>query len=77
MVKINPAITLLSELCNFRLPRIPSNPCGLIGMLNVNEGVMLVDSRLKILQKQSILQSQNARFIPAFLLSNARTGLLF
>ena len=45
------AITLLSELCNSRLPRVLNNPCGLIGMLNVDEGVVLVDNRLKILQR--------------------------
>ena len=49
MVKINPAIALLSELCNFRLPRVLNNPCGLIEMLSVNEGVVLVDNILKIL----------------------------
>jgi len=55
MVKINPTIALLSELYNFRLPRVLSNPCGSIGMLNVNEGVVLVDNRSKILQRQSVL----------------------
>ena len=45
-------------------------------MLNVDEGVVFIDNRLKILQKQSVLQIQNARFIPAFLLSNARTAFL-
>jgi len=77
MVKINPAITLLSELCNFRLPRIPSNPCGLIGMLIVDESVALVDNRLKILQRQSVLQILKARSTPAFLSSDARTTFLF
>ena len=42
MVKINLAIILLSKLCNFRLPRVLNNPCGLIRMLNVDEGAMLV-----------------------------------
>ena len=46
-------------------------------MLNVDKGVMLVDNRLRILQKQSALQIQNKRLIPTFLSSNARTVLLF
>ena len=37
-VKINSAVLPLSNLCNFRLLRVPNNPCGLTGMLNVNEG---------------------------------------
>jgi len=56
MVKINPTITLLSELCNSILLRVLDNPCGLIRMLNVNEGVVLVHNRLKILQGQSVMQ---------------------
>ena len=77
MVKINPFITLLSELSNSRMLRILNKSCGLIRMLNVDKGVMLVDNRLKILQRQSILQIQSARFIPVFLSSNVRTTLLF
>ena len=77
LVKIIPAITLLFELYNSRLPRALNNPCGLIKMLNVNEVVMLVDNKLKILQRQSILEIQNMWFIPAFLLRNIRTTLLF
>ena len=38
------AITLLSTLCNFRLPRVPNNPCDSTGMLNVDEGIVLVDN---------------------------------
>ena len=49
MVKINPAITLLSKLCNSRVSRIPSYPCSLIEMLNIDEGIVLVDNKLKIL----------------------------
>ena len=49
MVKIHSAILLLSELCNFRLPRVPNNPCNSIGMLNVDEGIVLVDNGSKIL----------------------------
>jgi len=40
-------------------------------MLNVDEGVGHVDNKSKILQRQFVLQIQNARFIPAFLLGNA------
>ena len=67
------AILLLSQLCNFRLPGVSNNQCGLTGMLNSNEDAALVDNSSKMLQKQSVMQTQNARFIPAFLLSNART----
>ena len=77
MVKINPAITLLFELCNFMLPRVLNNPYRSTGMLNIDEGIVLVDNRLKILRRQSVLQIQNARFIPAFLSSNVRIALLF
>jgi len=49
-VKINTTILLLYKLNNFRLSGVPNNPCGLTGMLNVNEGVVLIDNRLKILQ---------------------------
>jgi len=75
IVNINYVILLLSKLCNFRLLGVPNNPCGLTGMLNVDEGVVLVDSILKILQ--AVLQIQNARFIHAFLLSSVRTAFLF
>ena len=44
-----PTITLLSELYNSRLSGVLDNPCGLIRMLNIDEGVVLVDNRLKIL----------------------------
>jgi len=77
MVKINLAITLLSKLYNFRLLRVFHNPYDSTEILNVDEGVVLVDNRLKILQRQSVLQIQNARFILKFLSSNARTVLLF
>jgi len=76
MVKINPTITLLSEIYNSRLPRVHYNFCESTGMLNVDEGIMLIDNRLKILQRQSA-QIQNARFIAAFLSSSTRTALLF
>jgi len=56
MVMINLTINLFSELCNFRLPRVPNNPCDSIEMLNVNEGVTLIDNRSKTLQTQSVLQ---------------------
>jgi len=49
MVKINSAISLLSELCNFMLLRVPNNTYDSTGMLNIDEGVVLVDNRLKIL----------------------------
>ena len=71
MVKIHSAIPLLFELCNFRLTRVFNNPCDSTGMLNVDEGVVLVDNKSKI------LQIQNVRFIPAFFSSNARTAFLF
>jgi len=77
MVKINPAITLLFELCNFMLPRVLNNPYRSTGMLNIDEGIVLVDNRLKILRRQSVLRIQNARFIPAFLSRNVRIALLF
>ena len=48
-VKTNAAI--LSKFYNFRLLGVPNNPCGIIGMLNVNEGAAHVDNRLKILQR--------------------------
>ena len=76
MVKINSSVPLLSKLCNFRLLGVSNNPCSLTKMLNVDKGVMLVNNRLRILQKQTALQIQNARFIPAFLLNNVRTALL-
>ena len=65
-VKIN-SVVLLSKLCNSRLSGVSNNPCGLTGMMNVDEGDALIDNSMKILQKQSVLQIQNARFIPAFL----------
>ena len=51
IVKINSTISLLSELCNYRLPKVPNSPCDSIGILNVNGGVILVDNRSRILQK--------------------------
>jgi len=51
----NPAITLLFELCNSRLLSVPNNPCDSIGMLYVDEGIVLVDNRSKTLQTQSVL----------------------
>ena len=76
MMKINSVILLLSKLCNFRLLGVPNNPCGLTGMLNINDGATLIDNSLKILQKQSVLQIKNTSFILAFLLSNARPTFL-
>ena len=49
MVKINSAISLLSELCNFRLPMVSNNPCDSTRMLNVDEGVVPVEISSKIL----------------------------
>ena len=77
MAKINSTISLLSNLYYSRFSRVLNNPDNSIGMLNVNEGVVLVDNRSKILQKQTVLQIQNARFVPAFLSSNTRTVFLF
>ena len=77
MVKINSVISLFSKLCNFKLSGVSINSYSLTGMLNVDEGTMHVDKRLKILQRQSILRIQNIRFIPVFLLSNTRTEFLF
>jgi len=74
VVKINLAIALLSEICNFRFLRVPNNPSDSTGMLNVDEGVMHVDNGSKILQRQSVLQIKNARFIPAFLPGNVRSA---
>jgi len=76
-VKINSDIHLFSKLCNSRLSGVLNNFYDSTGMLKVDEGVGLVDNRLKILQKQYVLQIQNVRFIPAFLLSNTRTAFLF
>ena len=77
MVKTNSAVLLLSKLCNSRLSWVPNNLYGLSEMLNVDEGAAHVDNRLRKLQRQSVLQIQNARFIPAFLSSNVRNALLF
>ena len=74
MVKISSVVFLVSKLCNFRLPGVPNNPCDSTGMLNIGEGVAHVDNKLKILQKSSVLQIQNARFTPASLLGNARSA---
>jgi len=49
MMKIHFSIPLLSELCNFRLSRVPNNPYDSIRMLNIDKGTVLVDNRLKIL----------------------------
>jgi len=70
MVKINLAITLLCELCNFRLSGVPNKPCDSTEMLNVHKGVTLVDNKLQTLQLQSVLQIIDASLSPAFL--NAR-----
>ena len=43
--------TLLSKLCNSRLLRVLNKPCGLIGMLNFDEGVTHVNNKSKILQR--------------------------
>jgi len=45
-VKINSAVFLLCKLCYSRLSGVPNNPCGLTGMLNVDEGIVLVDNIL-------------------------------
>ena len=50
MVKIHSAIPILSELYNSRLLRVPKNSCDSTEMLNIDEGIVLVDNRLKILQ---------------------------
>ena len=50
MVKINSVIPLLSELYNSRFLRISDNPCDSTGMLNIDEGIILVDNILKFLQ---------------------------
>ena len=76
-MKINFSVLLLSIPCNFRLSGVLNNLYGLTGMLNVDEDVALVDNSLKMLQKQSVLQTQNVRFVPAFLLSNARTAFSY
>ena len=73
-VKINFATLLLSKPCNFRLSGVPNNPCDSTGMLNIDEGVAHVDNKSKILQKSSILQIQNVRFIPASLSGKARSA---
>jgi len=62
-MKINSAVLFFSEPCNFRLLGVPNNLYGLTEMLNVDKAVALVDNSLKMLQKQSILQTQNARFV--------------
>jgi len=71
-VKINFSISFLSGLCNFRLPRIPNNLYDSTKILNIDEGAMLVDNSSKILQTKSVLQIQNARFIPVSLSRNMR-----
>ena len=38
MVKINTTITLLSELCNFMLLRVPNNSCNSTKMLSDDRG---------------------------------------
>ena len=43
-------------------------------MLNIDEGIMHVDNKSKILQKPFVLQIQNARFTPASLSGNARSA---
>jgi len=73
-MKINSAV--LSKPYNFRLSGVPNNFYSLIGMLNINEDVALVDNSSKILQRKYVLQIQNARLISAFLLSDARTTFL-
>ena len=59
MMKINFSIFLLSKLCDFRLPGVSNNPCDSTEMLNIDEGLVYVDNKSKILQKSSILQIQN------------------
>ena len=55
MVKTNPAITLLSGLCNARLSGVPNNPCDLTRIPNIDEGVALVDNKWQTLQWQFFL----------------------
>ena len=74
MVKINFAILLLSKLCNSMLPGVFNNPCDSTGTPNVDEGVIHVDRKSKILQKLSVLQIQNVKFTPASLSGNARSA---
>jgi len=50
MVKINSAISLLSDLCNSRLSRVPNNPYDSTEMLNIDEGITRIDNSSKILQ---------------------------
>ena len=76
MVKINPAITILSELCNFWLSRVSNNPCDSTGMLSDDGGTALVVNKLKKLQLQSLLLLQNARLRPASLDQNARSAFV-
>ena len=76
IVKINSAVLLLSKLCNFRLPGVANNACDSTRMLNVDEDVTHVNYKLKILQRQSVLQIQNVRMIPVFLLSDAKIAFL-
>jgi len=71
-MKTHAAISLRSRLYNFRLPGILNSPWDSIGTLNVDEGVVLIDNKSKILQLQSILQIQNMRLRPAFLWNNMR-----
>jgi len=72
MVKINSVILLLSKFYNFRLPGFSNNPYDSTGMLNVDKGVAHVDNNLKIPQKPSVFQIQNARFTPMSLSGNVR-----
>ena len=69
----DPAITLISGLCNFRLSGVPNNSCDSTGILNIDKSVALVD-KLNTLQLQSVLHIVNARLRPAFL--NARPAFI-
>ena len=48
IVKTNPAITLLSGLCNFRLPGVPNNPSDSIRLLNIDKGIAFVKTSYRL-----------------------------
>ena len=66
MVKINLVITLLSNLSNSRLPKVPNSPCDSTRILNVYKVIALVFSKQKTLQLQYVPLALNARVKPAF-----------
>ena len=76
MVKINPTIILFFLLCNYRLLRVPNNPCDSTEMLSDDRGTAPVVSKLKKLQLQSLLLLQKARLRPASLDQNTRSAFV-